>query len=203
MKVSRIFFLSFVLSVLFVVLTVSANAALQVQEPVAGEFVVYDTDTNLMWVQSANLSGTGMNWASAMNWADTLIYGGYSDWRLPTLPAGFTNYTYDIDDDQLGDLGELFYNSLGNSFGTLTNSSPFADTPASGSFNFHWTDTEDPGGGTYMYYFGRGDLGVTSSGNPGGQAWAVRVVPEPISSILFITGGGVLFGRRFLKRKPA
>lgn len=39
-------------------------------------------DTALMWMQDANVVGT-MNWQEAVDWAESLIFAGYDDWRLP------------------------------------------------------------------------------------------------------------------------
>lgn len=76
-----------------------------------GGGMIYDTTRNLTWLAdmnyaftsgyaAANAGGTGSNqilaegrmgWDAAVAWADNLVYGGHSDWRLPTLnPADTT-----------------------------------------------------------------------------------------------------------------
>ncbi len=51
--------------------------------------MLYDTVLNVTWLQDANYaktSGDGadglMNCTQANTWANNLVYGGYSDWRL-------------------------------------------------------------------------------------------------------------------------
>lgn len=45
----------------------------------AGQAPNGDNGTNALWTDGR------MGWAAAWQWADTLVYSGYSDWRLPTL----------------------------------------------------------------------------------------------------------------------
>ena len=62
----------------------------------ADGLTVYDHVTGLTWTQSPDLDGDGdinvddkLSFAEAQTYADTAInpqnYGGYSDWRLPTM----------------------------------------------------------------------------------------------------------------------
>jgi len=66
-----------------------------------GGGMIYDSDLDITWLQNWNqgagsgyddtvgLVGTGrMTWDNARAWADNLVWGGYSDWRLPTMEAG-------------------------------------------------------------------------------------------------------------------
>ena len=75
-----------------------------------GGGLIYDTDLDVTWLQDANYAATSgysinnrtdglMQWDDAMRWAETLVYQGYTDWRLPKaltkegLPcAGFNCY---------------------------------------------------------------------------------------------------------------
>lgn len=73
-----------------------------------GGGMIYDTTANITWLADMNYAYTSgyaasgvapgspldenaiftdgrMGWAAAMNWAENLVYGGFSDWRLPTL----------------------------------------------------------------------------------------------------------------------
>ncbi len=57
-----------------------------------GGGLIYDDVLNITWLQDANYAKTSgydadglMNWGDANTWAANLSYGGYSDWRLPTM----------------------------------------------------------------------------------------------------------------------
>ena len=45
---------------------------------------VFDTLTGLMWTKNANIGGT-KTWVNAIDFCTNLVYGGYSDWRLPNV----------------------------------------------------------------------------------------------------------------------
>ncbi len=62
-----------------VLASTAANAALIDR----GGGLIYDSDQDLTWVQNATLSGR-VNWNEAAAWADSLEFGGLTDWRLPT-----------------------------------------------------------------------------------------------------------------------
>ncbi len=56
-----------------------------------GGGLIYDNVLNITWLSDANYAKTSgvdadglMNWTAANAWAAGLVYGGYSDWRLPT-----------------------------------------------------------------------------------------------------------------------
>ncbi len=102
-----------------------------------GGGMVYDTTRNITWLAdmnhavtsgyaAANAGGTGSNrvwadgrmgWGAAVAWADQLVYGGFSDWRLPTLnPADTTCVlTWYVGTGCTGgELSGLFVTDLGN-----------------------------------------------------------------------------------------
>jgi len=46
-----------------------------------GDGTITDSATCLMWMKNDN--GAGVLWENALNYAENLVYAGYSDWRLP------------------------------------------------------------------------------------------------------------------------
>jgi hypothetical protein len=205
-KIKSISLMICLLSIL--VLAVNANAALVDN----GNGTITDTDRNLMWLQDANYAKTSgydadgmMTLSTAMTWADTLIFAGYNDWRLPSSlnsdgsgPCVYWNCTD-------SELGHIFYTELGNTeqLGYNTGSvnvGSFINLPVS----HIWTTTTDEYGRILVFDFYGGQQTWHTDPNAGHWAMAVRditVVPEPISFTLFITGGVLLAGKGYLRRK--
>jgi hypothetical protein len=68
-----------------------------------GGGMLYDDVLNITWLQDANYAKTSgydtdgkMSWSAAKTWADNLVYGAYSDWRLAsnTSVGADWNYSY-------------------------------------------------------------------------------------------------------------
>lgn len=119
-----------------------------------GGGMIYDTTANITWLADMNYAYTSgyaasgvapgsmwdenaiwtdgrMGWAAARNWADDLVYGGFSDWRLPTLNPSDTTCSYSFDaggglglqyygyNCTGGELSRLFVSGLGNKPGSV------------------------------------------------------------------------------------
>ncbi len=96
-----------------------------------GAGLVYDDDRNITWLFDMNYARTSgfdadglMTWGEADAWASGLVFGGYSDWRLPTAsikpdgsgPCIGTSFVNCAN----GELAHLFFDELGVTPGTST-----------------------------------------------------------------------------------
>lgn len=117
-----------------------------------GGGMIYDTELNITWLQDWNhalssgyaASGVApesvydpntiwtngrMGWDAANSWADSLVHGGFDDWRLPTVVdtgaagcdfsnAGGTDCGYNVQTRSgstvYSELAHLWYETLGN-----------------------------------------------------------------------------------------
>lgn len=157
----------------------------------------YDTESNLTWLADANYAMTSgydanglMNWADANGWAAELNIAGVDGWRLADKGASCIGYncTNSV-------MGNLFYNVLGNTGGSLiSNTGPFSNVQS----NFYWlasgwaADWDD--GSLWKDVFSMGD-GEMSEGTrtTNYYAWAVQSgdigsVPIPAAVWLFSSG---------------
>lgn len=160
-----------------------------------GGGLIYDSVLNITWLQNANYSGGTMTWDNAVDWADNLVFQNYNDWRLP-----YSDVFCSGNNCRESEMGHLFYNE------SITSSNPggFADVKPS----MYWSSTEDAGNSStawrFSFKYGTQDVSLKTSTR---YAWAVRdgdsnppVVPEPVSTILFISGGATLAVRSLKNR---
>lgn len=147
-----------------------------------GAGLVYDTTLNITWLADVNYAATSgyaatnaggagssrvdssghMGWDAAKLWANSLEYGGYSDWRLASLNPSDTSCSDSFDpgsgfpvqywayDCIGGELSHLFVYDMGIRFsGFLPDTPPAAEREANirlfrnlASDQFFWSDIE-------------------------------------------------------------
>jgi len=181
------------ITLLIIAITSSAYATLFDR----GNGLIYDDDLNITWLQNANYAGVTMSWDEANTWAGNLIFQGYEDWRLPEFDC--TDST--CSDGEMGHLYDMEGISS-DSQGLYVDVRP----------SMYWSGTEniDDTSMAYRFNFKYGSDGLSDKTQTR-YAWAVRegdatspvtppVAPEPVSSLLFLTGGATMGIRRFLKK---
>ena len=200
-----------------------------------GGGMVYDDVLNVTWLKDANyaktsgyeyegqpswLKGTGeMNWGRATEWAENLNYGGYNDWRLPTVNPvngikmqhsssndGSTDIGINISSTQ-SEMGYMFYQNLGNtgcngSDLCLTNTGLFDNLELGSYWSSRKFSPSPRHRLAYIFNMETGKQNPTILANPG-YAWAVRsgdvaFVPVPATAWLLATSllGLVGLGRK-------
>ena len=198
------------------VATLSAQAGL-VARPGG---MVYDTVQNITWLQNWNTNGL-MDWTTANNWANNLVYGGFDDWRLPTTnttvssncsansnPGGGFPPAYSGYNCTGSEMGHMFYNE----FGATAGQSILAGSNAANLALFtnvqsgtYWSGTEYAPNPDNAWNFNT-DNGNQNNDDKNNALYAVAVrpgdvaasVPEPqtLALVLLALGATVVARRR-------
>ncbi|MDH5191737.1 MAG: VPLPA-CTERM sorting domain-containing protein [Gammaproteobacteria bacterium] len=205
----------FVGSLLVISITASSvsNAALVSR---LGGLAYFDTESNLTWLADANYAQTSgyhvdgrMTWEQANLWATSLQVDGVDGWRLPStlqpdlscnIQSGSVSYGYNCTGSEMGN---LFYNVLGNLASSLTDTGPFSNIQ---SYNY-WSGTEYAPNISYAWNFFM-EFGQQNTSNKATNfyAWAVKpgdVSTVPVPAAVWLFGSGLIGLVGFARRKKA
>ncbi len=219
-------------SILVVGMSGAAQAALYDR----GNGMLYDSDQDLTWLQDANYALTSgydsdgrMNWHGATTWAGTLNYGGYDDWRLPTVNDNGLGYSFGgtvgghNTDTSLSEMAYMFHDILGNeSFYNTDVARNETGCPNSGlgclqstsadgvdiqnlESDVYWSGTEYAPGTYAAWRFDTG-YGVQNYSIKDREfsAWAVRsgdVSAVPVPAAVWLFGSGLIGLLGLVRRK--
>ena len=200
-------FIKIIATIMALVLSTNTSAALLER---LGGLAYYDTDADLTWLANANSAGGMLSLDAANTWIGNLTVDGVSGWRLPDTLQPDPTCGYQSSDESSGfdctgsEMGNMFYNALGNSSGSLTNTGPFSNLfPA----NF-WSATK------FEPLPGIDDLAWSFNMAIGNQAWTVDrnsmfiwamqsgdVSAVPVPAALWLFGSGLIGLISVAKRK--
>lgn len=145
-----------------------------------------------------NTNNGKMTWFGAQAWVNTLVYGGYSDWRLPTNPVIDLGDGY-LNAHQAGsEMPHLFYNELGGvEGGLLPNTSYFSnDQLIVGQSSPYWSSQEYGLNPKIAWIFDAAlGLQAYQIKSQSYLAWAVRsgdVAAVPVPGAMWMMGTGLL-----------
>jgi len=184
----------------------------------------YDTEADLTWLADANYAGVYMGWNAAMAWAEDLDVAGVTGWRLPETSrfdpdCDYHQTSFNTNPNCTGEMGNLYYNVLGNTAGTITNTGPFENL----------TQYNNDGSHRYLYMYTSEEVqdgsalpelwypeaiafyitsGLQSAESKGGapRTWAVHsgdVSAVPIPPAVWLFGSGLIGLIGFSRRKKS
>ena len=194
-----------------------------------GNGLVYDDDLDITWLQDANYAMTSgysddgtMTWNIANTWVNQLEYGGFTEWRLPTMVDigndGCNNSNNGTDcgynpDTADNELASLYYDTLGNlAFYDTSGNAPQEGYGLSNTGIFlnmisgsYWYDLESVTDDTkaWVMRFDNGHQDVHNK-TIGYYAWAVAdgdIGAVPIPSAVWLFGSGLIGLIGFTRRK--
>lgn len=199
-----------------------------------GNGMIYDSTLNITWLQDSNYGETsnafqyGATWEVANAWVQDLVYGGFSDWRLPSAGLtgndggklgsndGSTDRGYNNTHSEVGhlfiELGNTAYCNIHDVCrqpGYGFNHTTFVDPATGNTVGFlnislaYWEQEADPKYAGAHWFFGND--GQQESGYGEISAWAVRdgdVAAVPIPPAAWLFGSG-LAGLAVTSRRKA
>jgi hypothetical protein len=160
-----------------------------------GPEAFYDTTLDITWISDWRLTITmgatrdgRMTWADANAWASGATYGGYDDWRLPSVSGTYCQAANCTN----GEIGHLWYLTLGNS-NQSRNMGPFSNIPN----DAFWTQTPYTAGLAFAFSFNGFGSQFTSSLGNSHAVMLVRngdtpAVPEAASLLMLLAGLAVV-----------
>jgi hypothetical protein len=201
-----------------------------------GDGMIYDDVLDITWLQDTNYVVTSgyaaanvspevtlegaMDWWAAKEWVDQLDYGGFEDWRLPSVRE-ITDQGYNI---TTGELGYMFYVNLGGQAHSDAGCSPnclgdgsFVDGETGMTLSFiniiygqpltYWYAEELPDDTNFalVLHYTKGVQSGDAKAIAGDWAWAVRDgdvtdVPEPHVTWLYGAAFLVLCALKQMRR---
>ncbi len=169
-----------------------------------GGLAYYDDVADLTWLADANYAYTSgyhptgrFSWANTNSWAAGLDVAGVTGWRVAdtlVLDSGCDNFTsgestgYNCTGSEMGN---LFYNVLGNTAGSLTNVGPFSNI-----MPWYWTATEPEPRRGWAWIFGMQN-GTQWGADYDDQlySWALHdgdVGAVPLPAAVWLFGSGLI-----------
>lgn len=168
----------------------------------------YDVTKNITWLADAAVSGASyyLNFNVSGGSNLDLNISGVTGWRIPSSDSSCLGSNGYRDNCTNGEMGNLYYNVLGNTAGSLSNTGPFSNVQS----DTYWASSRkstDPLQ-KLIFNMGNGRLAsekFTYSGNRN-YVWAVHdgdvgasVVPIP--SAVWLFGSGLIGLIGFARRK--